>query len=522
MNLAIVHSRARAGVRAPEVRVEVHLSGGLPRMSIVGLPEAAVREAKDRVRAAIVCSQFEFPARVITVNLAPADLPKDGGRFDLPIALGILAASGQIPLEAVRGREFLGELALTGELRAVDGALPAALAAADAGRALVLPAANGPEAALSSAVEAYTARTLLDVCGMLDGRNALPRAQPLPARRMPGPDLADVRGQAQARRALEIAAAGGHHLLLVGPPGCGKTLLASRLPGLLPEASEAEALETAAIASISGRGLDPARWRERPFRAPHHTASAVALVGGGAEPRPGEISLAHNGVLFLDELPEWSRATLEVLREPLESGVVTVSRAARACEFPARFQLVAAMNPCPCGWAGDPSGRCRCTREAIERYRGRISGPLLDRIDLHVDVPRLPPAELRPDAPPGESSAAVRERVLAARARQHARAGVLNAGLDQSATFAHCRLSPSDQALLERAVDALQLTARSMQRILRVARTIADLDGSDAIGTAHLTEAIGFRRAGASGEAGPARRGRPAPGAALDAAGARR
>src|SRR5688572_1598653 len=493
MNLALVHSRARTGVRAPAVRVEVHLSGGLPRMSLVGLPEAAVREAKDRVRAAISCAQYEFPARVITVNLAPADLPKDGGRFDLSIALGILAASGQVPLEALNEYEFLGELGLTGELRAVDGVLPAALAAAQTGRKLIVPEGNGAEAALASRVEVRTARTLLEVCAMLDGRKQLPEAQALPVRHTATVDLADVRGQTHARRALEIAAAGGHHLLLVGPPGCGKTLLASRLPGLLPEASEAEALETAAIASVSRRSLDPSLWRERPFRAPHHTASAVALVGGGGEPRPGEISLAHHGVLFLDELPEWDRRALEVLREPLESGVVTISRAARQSEFPARFQLVAAMNPCPCGWAGDPSGRCRCSPDVIRRYRGRISGPLLDRIDLHVDVPRLPPAHLRPDAPAGESSAQVRDRVLGARARQLARGGKPNARLDQVQTYAACRLSDADQQLLERAIDALQLSARGMHRILRVARTIADLDDSERIATAHLTEALGYR-----------------------------
>lgn len=502
MNLALVHSRARTGVRAPAVRVEVHLAGGLPAMSIVGLPEAAVREAKDRVRAAILCAQFEFPARRITINLAPADLPKDGGRFDLPIALGILAASGQIPREPLAEYEFIGELGLTGELRPVDGMLPAALAAGQAQRRLIVPDGSGAEAALAAQVEVRTARTLLEVCAQLDGRKSLPVAQAPALQRAPGPDLADVRGQAHARRALEIAAAGGHHLLLVGPPGCGKTLLASRLPGLLPQATEEEALEAAAIASVSGRGLDPARWRERPFRAPHHTASAVALVGGGAQPRPGEISLAHQGVLFLDELPEWDRRALEVLREPLESGVVTVSRAARSSEFPARFQLVAAMNPCPCGWAGDASGRCRCSADAIRRYRARVSGPLLDRIDLHVEVPRLPPSELRPDAPGGEPTETVRARVIEARLRQHARAGKPNAGLDQAQTMAACRLSEPDQALLERAVDALQLSARSMHRILRVARTIADLDGAQAIATAHLTEAIGLRRAMRGVEAG--------------------
>ncbi|HVI59675.1 MAG TPA: YifB family Mg chelatase-like AAA ATPase [Luteimonas sp.] len=493
MSLALVHGRARAGVRAPEVRIEVYLAGGLPRMNMVGLPEAAVRESRDRVRAAIRCAQFEFPQRAITINLAPADLPKDGGRFDLPIALGILAASGQVPLQALAEWEFLGELGLTGELRAVDGVLPAALAAAGAGRRLVVPVANGAEAALAQGLDVRTARTLLEVCAMLNGARELPPAVAPAAVRDAGPDLREVRGQLHARRALEIAAAGAHHLLLVGPPGCGKTLLASRLPGLLPEADEAEALETAAIASVSGRGLDPARWRARPFRAPHHTASAVALVGGGAEPRPGEISLAHHGVLFLDELPEWDRRALEVLREPLESGVVTISRAARQSEFPARFQLVAAMNPCPCGWAGDASSRCRCSPDIVRRYRGRISGPLLDRIDLHVDVPRLPPAQLRPGAPEGECSADVRARVEAARAIQLRRAGVPNGRLGQAATMAACRLGEADQQLLERAIDALQLSARAMHRILRVARTIADLAGSAQIATVHLSEALGYR-----------------------------
>ncbi|MBS7458977.1 YifB family Mg chelatase-like AAA ATPase [Coralloluteibacterium stylophorae] len=498
MSLALVHSRARCGVQAPAVRVEVHLAGGLPNLSIVGLPEAAVRESKDRVRAAIQCAQLEFPARRITVNLAPADLPKDGGRFDLPIALGILAASGQLPNEALRELEFAGELALTGELRPVDGILPATLAATAEGRGLVLPAANAAEAALVGEARVFGARTLLEVCGHLAGRRPLAQALADPAATWaPGegaPDLADVRGQAHARRALEIAAAGGHHLLLIGPPGCGKTLLASRLPGILPEATEAEALETAAVASVSGRGLDVAHWRRRPFRAPHHTASAVALVGGGAQPRPGEISLAHNGVLFLDELAEWERRTLEVLREPLESGVVTISRAARQSEFPARFQLVAAMNPCPCGYAGDASGRCRCSPEQTARYRARLSGPLLDRIDLHVEVPRLAPGELRGDAPPGEDSATVRRRVLHARARQHARSGKPNARLGQRETELACPLTAADHALLERAMEALQLSARATHRILRIARTIADLAGAEAIDTTHLAEAIGYRR----------------------------
>ena len=493
MSLALVNSRARAGVSAPPVRVEVHLSGGLPSTQIVGLPEAAVRESRDRVRAAILCAQFEFPTRRITVNLAPADLPKDGGRFDLPIALGILAASGQIRRESLADYEFLGELSLTGELRAVDGVLLAALAVAASGRTLVVPEPSGAEAALARQGHAFTGRTLLEVCALLEGRKALPAAVAPPPLPSTVPDMADVRGQAHARRALEVAAAGGHHLLLIGSPGCGKTLLASRLPGLLPEASDAEAMESAAIASVSGRGLDPARWRQRPYRAPHHTASAVALVGGGAQPRPGEISLAHNGVLFMDELPEWSRAALEVLREPLESGTVTVSRAARTAEFPARFQLVAAMNPCPCGWAGDPSGRCRCGPDLVRRYRSRLSGPLLDRIDLHVHVPRLPPHELRPDAPDGEGTAAIQARVVAARARQQARCSKPNARMGQSETMAHCRLQARDQALLERAVERLQLSARSLHRILRVARTIADLAGSEAIATAHVTEALGYR-----------------------------
>ena len=502
MGLALVHSRARAGILAPPVQVEVHLSGGLPSTQIVGLPAAAVRESRDRVRAAILCARFEYPQRRITINLAPADLPKDGGRFDLPIALGILAASGQIDRDALAGCEFLGELGLTGELRAVDGVLPAVLAAARAGRRLVVPTGSGAEAALAGQAEAYVARTLLETCAGLAGR-CLPRAtaqtaldgEPADAPGIPArlPDMADVRGQAQARRALEVAAAGGHHLLMSGPPGCGKTLLASRLPGLLPPASEDEALETAAVASISGRGLDPARWRQRPWRSPHHSASAVALAGGGSPPRPGEISLAHHGVLFLDELPEWHRAALEVLREPLESGRITVARAGRSAEFPARFQLVAAMNPCPCGWAGDPSSRCRCSPDMVRRYWGRLSGPLLDRIDLHLAMARLPPAQLRADAPPGEASQPIALRVGAARQRQLDRAGTLNAHLDAAGVATHCRLAAAGEQLLETAAERLQLTARSLHRVLRVARSIADLDAADDIAAPHLAEALGYR-----------------------------
>ena len=495
MSLARLHSRAQCGFDAPAVQVEVHLSGGLPSVSIVGLPDAAVRESKERVRAALICSQFEFPQRRVTVNLSPADLPKDGGRFDLPIALGILVATGQLPHGCMERYEFLGELGLTGELRAVRGALPAVLAVRNTARGVVLPAANATEAGVSGHPDVRVADTLLDVCAFLRGGEELRRVSieipDAPSAALP--DLADVRGQHAARRALEVAAAGNHHLLMVGPPGSGKTLLASRLPSLLPPLSNEDALECATIASIRTRGVDLLHWRRPPFRAPHHTASGVALVGGGSRPKPGEISLAHCGVLFLDELPEWPRAVLEVLREPLESGRVTVSRASRQTDFPARFQLVAAMNPCPCGWAGDPSGRCHCSGEQIARYRGKVSGPLLDRIDLQIHVPRVRAAELRRDAPAGEPSAQVRERVLAARDRQLARQGRPNGRLSPRETQAHCNLADADHALLEQACDRLQLSARAHQRILRVARTLADLAGSDAIGTPHVAEAIGFR-----------------------------
>lgn len=496
MSLAVVYSRAEEGIRSPLVTVEVHLSGGLPGLSIVGLPEAEVRESRDRVRAALINSAFEVPQQKITVNLAPADLPKEGGRFDLPIALGVLAASRQLPVEALGAYEFFGELALSGELRAVRGMLPAALQALEAGRTPVLPCGSAAEAGLVGAGRALAAVNLLEVAAHLRGRHQLASCPPPAAVEAASahPDLADVRGQLGARRALEVAAAGGHNLLMVGPPGSGKTMLASRLPAILPPLSDAEAREVAAVASVQGTAIDPARWRLRPFRAPHHTASSVALAGGGGLPRPGEISLAHCGVLFLDELTEWARPVLEVLREPLESGRIVISRAARQVEFPAAFQLVAAMNPCPCGYLGDPSGRCHCAPEQVGRYRARISGPLLDRIDIQIEVPRQPTSSLALAAPAGESSASVRQRVLAARQRQLDRAGRVNAALAPREMVRDCALGEPEQKLLERAIERLQLSARAYHRILKTARSIADLAAAPSIDGSHLAEAIAYRR----------------------------
>jgi len=498
LSLCVLHSRAREGIEAPAVTVEVHLAGGLPALSIVGLPEMAVKESKDRVRGALLNGHFQFPAGRVTINLAPADLPKEGGRFDLPIALGVLGASGQIRADGLSRIEMLGELALSGGLRPVTGVLPAALAARDAGRALILPVENADEAALVSGLTIHPADHLLQVCEHLNGTALLPPYErPDPGESaMEYPDLSEVRGQEQAKRALEIAAAGAHSLLFLGPPGTGKSMLANRLPGILPGMTEAEALEAAAVRSVSGREpFDPRNWRQRPFRAPHHTASGVALVGGGSNPRPGEISLAHRGVLFLDELPEFDRRVLEVLREPLESGHIHISRAARQAEFPAQFQLVAAMNPCPCGYLGDPSSRCRCTAEQVARYRARISGPLLDRIDLHVEVPRVPVSQLSaPDAGAIETSGQVRARVEEARKRQLDRAGKPNQALSPSELE---RTSPLDEPvrrLMSQALQRLGLSARAYHRVLKVALTIADLAGSDRIETRHLSEAIGYRR----------------------------
>ncbi|MFC3608176.1 YifB family Mg chelatase-like AAA ATPase [Stutzerimonas tarimensis] len=495
MSLAIVHSRAQVGVEAPAVTVETHLANGLPALTLVGLPETAVKESKDRVRSAILTAGFEFPARRITLNLAPADLPKDGGRFDLAIALGILAASTQIPAESLASLECLGELALSGALRPVQGVLPAALAAREAGRALLVPRANAEEASLASGLTVYCADHLLEVAAHLTAQQPLPpyQAEGLLRQVLPYPDLADVQGQPAAKRALLVAAAGSHNLLLSGPPGTGKTLLASRLPGLLPPLDEREALQVAAIHSVAGQG-PLAHWPQRPFRQPHHSASGPALVGGGSRPRPGEITLAHQGVLFLDELPEFDRKVLEVLREPLESGEIVIARARDKVRFPARFQLVAAMNPCPCGYLGDPSGRCRCSADQVQRYRAKLSGPLLDRIDLHLTVAREA-TQLNAAPGQGENSAAVAARVAAARARQLARQGCTNAALDLHAMREHCALQDDDRRWLEGACERLGLSLRAAHRILKVARTLADLEEAEAIGRAHLGEALQYRPA---------------------------
>jgi len=495
MSLAVVSTRASHGIHAPLVNVEVHLSNGLPSLSIVGLADTEVKESKDRVRSAIINSQFEFPARRITINLAPADLPKQGARFDLAIAIGILIASRQIETDNLSDYEFLGELALTGEIRGITAALPSALAAREAKHQLILPRANQAESELIRDATQYAAPHLLDVCAHLNGSQKLNRIRSTKSDEFHTihEDMADIRAQQHARRALEIAAAGNHSLIMIGPPGTGKTMLAKRLPTILPEMTETEALESASVKSICGQTLSEHNWKQRPFRAPHHTASAVALVGGGSQPRPGEISLAHHGVLFLDELAEFERRVLEVLREPIESGQIHISRAARQATFPARFQLVAAMNPCPCGYLGDPSGKCHCSMEQVNRYRGKISGPLLDRIDMHIEVPRLQYSTLHQQEQ-SETSALVRQRVIAARQRQLTRSQCTNQTLSNKQIDRHCKLQKQDSELLEQAIERLGLSARAWHRILKLARTIADLDLSDNIQTKHLQEAIGYRR----------------------------
>lgn len=491
MALAIALSRGLDGLNAPPVTVEVHLANGLPGLTLVGLPDTEVREARDRVRAAIVNSGFEYPGKRITVNLAPADLPKESGRFDLPIALGILAASGQIPAARLAAHEFAGELSLSGELRPVRGALAMALEAAGDGKTFILPALSAREAALTGQDNILAADSLLAVCAHLAGQTEL---SPPPAVDRDNstifPDLADVRGQSQARRALEIAAAGQHSLLMLGPPGAGKSMLAARLPGLMPMLDDNAARSSAAVLSLVGQ-FDPLRYGQRVFRSPHHTASAVALVGGGNPPRPGEISLAHHGILFLDELPEFDRKVLETLREPLESGRIHIARAARQAEFPAEFQLIAAMNPCPCGYHGE--SRCHCSPEQVARYRGKLSGPFVDRIDLVIEVPALPSEALAGKAD-GETSAVVRERVAAAWQRQRGRQGKANARLTTREIDAGCQPDAPGAALLQQAASRLGLSARAWHRVLKVARSIADLTGSTDIGAPHIAEAIQYRR----------------------------
>jgi len=496
MTIATILSRAQFGMEAPQVSVEVDIGAGLPSFTIVGLPEAVVKESKDRVRAALVNCNFELPAGRITINLAPADLPKEGGRFDLPIAVGILVASSQLVGQSLENIELYGELSLSGELRSITGTLVMALAATRAGHAVIVPQANSIETGLIRGCRSVAAAHLLQVCAHLNGASPLPFVEVMSEQQISSsvPDLCEVRGQAHAKRALEIAAAGEHSLLFVGPPGTGKSMLAQRLPGILPRLSDEEALQSAAIRSVIGRGIELDSWRIRPFRAPHHTASAVALVGGGSHPRPGEISLAHNGVLFLDELPEFDRRVLEVLREPLESGVICISRAARQTEFPARFQLIAAMNPCPCGYLGDTGSRCRCTAEQVQRYRSRLSGPLMDRLDMHVEVPRITADTLQASAVAEEGSALVAERVRATRRLQWNRQEKNNARLLPAEIQKWCVPTQAAQTLLARAMQKFGLSARAYHRILKVARTIADLDGAETIQVPHLSEAISLRR----------------------------
>lgn len=497
MSLAIIYSRASMGVQAPLVTIEVHISNGKPGFTLVGLPEKTVKEAQDRVRSALLNAQFKYPPKRITVNLAPADLPKEGGRFDLPIALGILAASGQLDAERLQHVEFIGELALTGDLRGVHGVIPAILAAKQAKRKMVIAAQNANEASLISEQDTFYAVSLLEVVQFVNNRLNLPLAADLKTQSAVDfppvlqKDLTDIIGQQHAKRALTIAAAGQHNLLFLGPPGTGKTMLASRLTALLPEMTDQEAIETASVTSLVHNELNYTNWKQRPFRAPHHSASLAALVGGGSIPRPGEISLAHNGVLFLDELPEFERKVLDALRQPLESGEIIISRASAKIEFPARFQLVAAMNPSPTGhYQGNHN---RTSPQQVMRYLNRLSGPFLDRFDLSIEVPLLPQGTLQNTGDRGETSVEVRSKILKVREIQLARRGKINAHLTSKEIEQDCKLNANDSLFLENALNKLGLSVRAYHRILKVSRTIADLNAEAQITRQHLAEALGYR-----------------------------
>ncbi len=496
MNFAVTYSRAQQSIHAPLVTVEAHISPGLPQFSIVGLPETGIKESRDRVRSAIITSNFEFPYRRITINLGPADLPKEGARFDLATALAILSATQQIPPMS-EDYEFIGELALSGEIRGVSGILSAAMAAKKAKKTLIIPEQNAQEAALVQDLKFYAAKHLLQVCAHFKKETLLTLhpTSTMMADLNTYPDIRDVKGQVGAKRALLIAAAGGHHLLISGPPGTGKTMLASRLPGILPPLTQDEALEIATLQSLKGIDLKINTFYQRPFRTPHHTCSAVALVGGGSNPKPGEISLAHQGVLFMDELPEFDRKVLEVLREPIESGKIHIARAQHQVTYPAEFQLVAAMNPCPCGYLGSRKKSCHCSAQQIQRYRAKLSGPFLDRMDLHIEVADLPDTLLLSLPENNEDhSELLRHKVINARSLQFARQGKLNKNLSGKELEQHCALSTEQQIWLQNVFNQLQLSGRALHRLLKVARTIADLEASPTIEMLHLTEALSLRK----------------------------